>query len=97
MGGNVAYEIAKKELSEAVVGATSRETGALFRKLFQTPYFNVDVVQDVVGGSASACTPGNIWWMGFTLQIIRHGVQGQGLGRGRGQKVSIIGRECSAE
>lgn len=50
MGGNVAYEIAKKELSEAVVGTASRETGALFRKLFQTPYFNVDIVQDVVGG-----------------------------------------------
>jgi len=49
MGGNVATEIAKQELSEAVVGATSRETGLLFRKLFQTPYFNVDIVQDVVG------------------------------------------------
>ena len=50
MGGNVATEIAKKELSEAVIGATSRETGLLFRKLFQTPYFNVDIVQDVVRG-----------------------------------------------
>jgi len=48
MGGNVASEIGKKELSEAVVGATSRETGLLFRKLFETPYFNVDIVQDVV-------------------------------------------------
>uniref|UniRef100_A0A515EIS9 Glycerol-3-phosphate dehydrogenase [NAD(+)] n=1 Tax=Dunaliella salina TaxID=3046 RepID=A0A515EIS9_DUNSA len=49
MGGNVASEIAKRELSEAVVGANSRETGQLFRKLFQTPYFNVDIVQDVAG------------------------------------------------
>ena len=52
MGGNVASEIGRKELSEAVVGATSRETGLLFRKLFETPYFNVDIVQDVVRVSA---------------------------------------------
>ncbi|KAF5828644.1 cytosolic glycerol-3-phosphate dehydrogenase [Dunaliella salina] len=49
IGGNVASDLGNKELSEAVIASSSREMGAIFRKLFQTSYFYVDILQDVAG------------------------------------------------
>mmetsp|Transcript_21179 Transcript_21179/g.55176 ORF Transcript_21179/g.55176 Transcript_21179/m.55176 type:complete len:618 (+) Transcript_21179:94-1947(+) len=49
IGGNVASDLGNKELSEAVIASSSREMGAVFRKLFQTSYFYVDILQDVAG------------------------------------------------
>mmetsp|Transcript_25433 Transcript_25433/g.55213 ORF Transcript_25433/g.55213 Transcript_25433/m.55213 type:complete len:677 (-) Transcript_25433:1350-3380(-) len=50
MGGNLAAEIGKHDLSEAVIGYTgSSEGAALLRQLFNCPFFNVSLVQDAAG------------------------------------------------
>ena len=49
MGANVANEVAKGDFAEATVGCTSLETGAKWRKLFNTREFAVSAVPDVAG------------------------------------------------
>jgi glycerol-3-phosphate dehydrogenase (NAD+) len=47
MGANVADEVARGDFCEATIGATSKETGELFHKLFDTKTFSVNVVPEV--------------------------------------------------
>lgn len=49
MGANIAGDIGKQELSEAVIGYNNLENALLFQKLFQTTYFTVNLVPDAVG------------------------------------------------
>lgn len=49
MGANLADGIAREELSEAVIGYNSMENARTFRKLFQRPYFKVNLLPDVAG------------------------------------------------
>lgn len=47
-GANIADEVAQEKFCETTIGCTS-EDGDLFFKLFNTPYFRVNVIQDAVG------------------------------------------------
>ncbi|RKP06805.1 NAD-dependent glycerol-3-phosphate dehydrogenase C-terminus-domain-containing protein [Thamnocephalis sphaerospora] len=49
MGANIANEVAADKFCETTVGCRIRENGELFRELFHTPYFRVNVVEDVAG------------------------------------------------
>jgi len=49
MGANIANEIAQEKFSEATVGYNIRANGDLWVKTFDTPYFQVRAVNDVVG------------------------------------------------
>ncbi|KAI8056580.1 NAD-dependent glycerol-3-phosphate dehydrogenase C-terminus-domain-containing protein [Syncephalis plumigaleata] len=49
MGANIANEVARDKFCETTVGCRIRENGDLFRQLFNTPYFRVNVVEDVAG------------------------------------------------
>merc|ERR1711937_50600 len=46
-GANVANEVARGDFCEATVGATDAETGAVFKMLFNTKSFRVNVVDEV--------------------------------------------------
>jgi len=47
MGANVADEVARGDFCEATIGATSKQTGELFHKLFDMKTFSVNVVDEV--------------------------------------------------
>ncbi|KAI9590807.1 NAD-dependent glycerol-3-phosphate dehydrogenase C-terminus-domain-containing protein [Syncephalis fuscata] len=49
MGANIANEVAQDKFCETTVGCRIRANGELFRKLFNTQYFRVNVVEDVAG------------------------------------------------
>lgn len=49
MGANVAAEVATGAFCETTIGARSKENGEIFKLLFQTPTFLVNVVNDVAG------------------------------------------------
>jgi len=49
MGANIANEIAQEKFSEATVGYALKENGELWRQAFDTHYFQVRAVNDVVG------------------------------------------------
>ncbi|ESO09743.1 hypothetical protein HELRODRAFT_187732 [Helobdella robusta] len=46
MGANLAYEVALEMYSEATIGCKDEEVGILMKKLFQTHYFRIVVVDD---------------------------------------------------
>ncbi|CAG8543487.1 16305_t:CDS:2 [Racocetra fulgida] len=48
-GANIANEIAAEKFSETTIGFNDHEEGELFKKLFETKYFHVGIVDDVVG------------------------------------------------
>ncbi|CAG8778064.1 19010_t:CDS:2 [Dentiscutata erythropus] len=48
-GANIANEIADENFSETTIGFNVREEGELFKKLFETKYFRVGIINDVVG------------------------------------------------
>ncbi|OZJ03885.1 hypothetical protein BZG36_03946 [Bifiguratus adelaidae] len=48
-GANIANEVAQEKFCETTIGATSPADGEFFYKMFHTPYFRVNVVQDKVG------------------------------------------------
>ncbi|KAF5831797.1 NAD-dependent glycerol-3-phosphate dehydrogenase N-terminus-domain-containing protein, partial [Dunaliella salina] len=81
MGANIAGDIAKEELSEAVIAYTSRDAGALWQQLFQRPYFAISLLPDVPG--AEMC--------GTLKNIVAVGAgMGDGLGIGPNSKASIL-------
>lgn len=47
MGANIAQDVAREDFCEATVGCRSPEQGDVFKKLFQTPSFRINVVSDV--------------------------------------------------
>lgn len=49
MGANVASGIAAKELSEAVIGYNYIDNGRLLKKLFERPWFRINLLPDVPG------------------------------------------------
>ncbi|KAL7421746.1 glycerol-3-phosphate dehydrogenase [Cryptotrichosporon argae] len=50
-GANIAQEVAKDTFSETTIGYRTRAEGELWKKLFQTPKFKVQIVEDVAGVS----------------------------------------------
>uniref|UniRef100_A0A0C5IM46 Glycerol-3-phosphate dehydrogenase [NAD(+)] n=1 Tax=Dunaliella tertiolecta TaxID=3047 RepID=A0A0C5IM46_DUNTE len=81
MGANIAGDIAKEELSEAVIAYANRESGSLWQQLFQRPYFAINLLADVPG--AEMCgTLKNIVAVGAGI--------GDGLGVGPNSKASIL-------
>lgn len=49
MGANVANDVARDQFAEATVGSAVPENGELFKNLFDTALFRVNVVDDVMG------------------------------------------------
>jgi len=81
MGANIAGDIAREELSEAVIAYTSRDAGVLWQQLFQRPYFAINLLADVPG--AEMC--------GTLKNIVAVGAgMGDGLGIGPNSKASIL-------
>ncbi|KAG9292776.1 hypothetical protein G9A89_006337 [Geosiphon pyriformis] len=48
-GANIANEIAEEKFSETTIGYRVREEGELFKRLFETNYFRVGILDDVTG------------------------------------------------
>ncbi|CAG8560153.1 10541_t:CDS:2 [Ambispora leptoticha] len=48
-GANIANEIAEENFSETTIGYRVREEGELYKRLFETPYFRVGIIDDVIG------------------------------------------------
>jgi glycerol-3-phosphate dehydrogenase (NAD+) len=48
-GANIANEIAEEKLSETTIGFKNRQEGELFKRLFETKYFKVGIIEDVLG------------------------------------------------
>ncbi|RHZ84487.1 hypothetical protein Glove_81g37 [Diversispora epigaea] len=48
-GANIANEIAEGKFSETTIGYKIREEGELFKRLFETSYYQVGIIDDVIG------------------------------------------------
>lgn len=48
-GANIANEVAEEKFCETTIGYRNRDDGELFRDIFHTPSFRVNIVEDVVG------------------------------------------------
>ncbi|CAB4478096.1 NAD-dependent glycerol-3-phosphate dehydrogenase [Rhizophagus irregularis] len=48
-GANLANEISEEKFSETTIGYKNRQEGELFKRLFETKYFKVGIVDDVLG------------------------------------------------
>jgi glycerol-3-phosphate dehydrogenase (NAD+) len=48
-GANIANEVALEKFCETTIGSKSSATGLMFKQMFHTPYFQVNVVDDVAG------------------------------------------------
>ncbi|CAI2172048.1 18715_t:CDS:2 [Funneliformis geosporum] len=48
-GANIANEIAEEKFSETTIGYRNRQEGELFKRLFETKYYRVGIIDDVVG------------------------------------------------
>lgn len=81
MGANIAREIGLEQFSEATVGYRKQESGIKWQRLFNTPYFHVNAVEDVAG--AEVCG---------TLKNIVALASGfvDGMGLGNNTKAAII-------
>lgn len=82
-GANIADEVAREKFCESTVGCTSLEDGAVFHKLFDTPYFRINVIQDHVGVQLCGALK-NVVAVGAGLS--------DGLGYGSNTKAAIIRR-----
>ncbi|KAI8823976.1 NAD-dependent glycerol-3-phosphate dehydrogenase N-terminus-domain-containing protein [Fimicolochytrium jonesii] len=49
MGANIASEVAEENFCESTIGCTNRQNGEAFRKVLNSPYFRVAIVDDVAG------------------------------------------------
>lgn len=49
MGANIANDIAQEKFSEATIGSVTQAEGHVWKKIFQTPYFRIRTVKDVLG------------------------------------------------
>jgi hypothetical protein len=58
MGANIAGDIAREELSEAVIGYTNYDHAKLLQKVFQTQYFVVNLLPDVVSAGGTGAGTG---------------------------------------
>ncbi|KAF9584624.1 Glycerol-3-phosphate dehydrogenase [Lunasporangiospora selenospora] len=48
-GANIATEVAEERFCETTIGYRNRADGELFRDIFHTPQFRVNIIEDVVG------------------------------------------------
>ncbi|GJJ71354.1 glycerol-3-phosphate dehydrogenase (NAD+) [Entomortierella parvispora] len=48
-GANIANEVAEERFCETTIGYRNKADGELFRDIFHTPFFRVNIVEDVVG------------------------------------------------
>ncbi|KXZ53839.1 hypothetical protein GPECTOR_6g757 [Gonium pectorale] len=81
MGANIATDIGREQLSEAVIGYDNLDHAERFKKLFQRPYFRISLLPDPVG--AEMCgTLKNIVALGAGMV--------DGLGLGPNSKATII-------
>ncbi|KAJ1904209.1 glycerol-3-phosphate dehydrogenase [Tieghemiomyces parasiticus] len=80
-GANIANEIAEEKFSETTIGYRNRRNGELFYQLFNTPYFQVNIVNDPCG--VELC--------GALKNIVAIGAgMVDGLGLGENTKAAII-------
>nr|QKY14970.1 glycerol-3-phosphate dehydrogenase (NAD+) (GPDA) [Polytomella parva] len=49
MGANIAADIGKEELSEAVIGFTNPDHARILKRLIERPYFRISLIADPVG------------------------------------------------
>ncbi|CDS06950.1 hypothetical protein LRAMOSA09473 [Lichtheimia ramosa] len=82
-GANIADEVAREKFCESTVGCTNMQDGAVFHKLFDTPYFRINVIQDHVGVQLCGALK-NVVAVGAGLS--------DGLGYGSNTKAAIIRR-----
>ncbi|KXZ53840.1 hypothetical protein GPECTOR_6g758 [Gonium pectorale] len=81
MGANIATDIGREQLSEAVIGYDNLDQAERFKKLFERPYFRIGLLPDPVG--AEMCgTLKNIVALGAGMV--------DGLGLGPNSKATII-------
>jgi glycerol-3-phosphate dehydrogenase (NAD+) len=81
MGANVANEVARGDFCEATVGSTDAMTGAVFKALFNTKSFRVNVVDEVA--SVELC--------GALKNVVALGAGfTDGLGMGGNTKAAIV-------
>lgn len=80
-GANIANEVALEKFCESTIGCTNLEDGLVFKKLFDTPYFRIAVVQDYVG----------VQLCGALKNVVAVGAGfSDGLGYGSNTKAAII-------
>lgn len=48
-GANIANEVAEERFCETTIGYRNKADGQLFKEIFNTPFFRVNIVEDVVG------------------------------------------------
>ncbi|KAG0026072.1 glycerol-3-phosphate dehydrogenase [Podila clonocystis] len=48
-GANIANEVAEERFCETTIGYRNKADGVLFKEIFNTPFFRVNIVEDVVG------------------------------------------------
>ena len=48
-GANIANEVAEERFCETTIGYRNKADGELFKHIFHTPSFRVNIVEDVVG------------------------------------------------
>ena len=48
-GANIATEVAEERFCETTIGYRNKKDGELFKEIFNTPTFRVNIVEDVVG------------------------------------------------
>ncbi|KAG2432760.1 hypothetical protein HYH02_012893 [Chlamydomonas schloesseri] len=81
MGGNIAEDVGREQLSEAVIGYSNLDNAQRFKKLFQRPYFRVTLLPDPIG--AELC--------GTLKNIVALGVgMVDGLDLGPNSKAAVI-------
>ncbi|KAI8971069.1 glycerol-3-phosphate dehydrogenase [NAD+] [Pilobolus umbonatus] len=80
-GANIANEVADEKFCESTIGSANMEDGMIFKKLFDTPYFRINVIQDHVGVQLCGALK-NVVAVGAGLS--------DGLGYGSNTKAAII-------
>jgi glycerol-3-phosphate dehydrogenase (NAD+) len=80
-GANIANEVALEKFCESTIGCGHLEDGLMFKKLFDTPYFRINVIQDHVG----------VQLCGALKNVVAVGAGfSDGLGYGSNTKAAII-------
>ncbi|KAI8874589.1 glycerol-3-phosphate dehydrogenase [NAD+] [Backusella circina FSU 941] len=80
-GANIANEVALEKFCESTIGCVNIADGLLFKQLFDTPYFRINVIQDHVGVQLCGALK-NVVAVGAGLS--------DGLGYGSNTKAAII-------
>jgi glycerol-3-phosphate dehydrogenase (NAD+) len=80
-GANIANEVAMEKFCESTIGCPNMEDGLIFKRLFDTPYFRINVIQDHVG----------VQLCGALKNVVAVGAGfSDGLGHGSNTKAAII-------